>query len=130
MKLLWKALCIISCAMIGTSVILPYFSVSGLGLTVSKKLMDSGDGIILLIIACVALVLSLFGKFFPVVFLGGASLVFFFVENNKVTTNLGKEIDALARTMVQNDIGYYCLLVGSIALMAFSVFGLAGGKNK
>ena len=129
MKLKWKLPCIIACAVIGISVILPYFSVSGLGLTVSKKLTDSTDGIIILVIAAVALILSLLGKYLPVVFLGGACLVFFFIENNKVTTNLGKEIDALARSMVQNDMGYYFLLIGSVALIIFSVLGLGTKKQ-
>ena len=97
-----KILCIIACLVIGVSAFLPYFSVSGLGITVSKSLKDSNDWIYILIIAGAALVFSIIGKYLPVVFLGMASLVMFFIENNSITTNLGKEIDALARSLIQN----------------------------
>ena len=126
-----KILCIIACLVIGVSAFLPYFSVSGLGITVSKSLKDSNDWIYILIIAGAALVLSIIGKYLPVVFLGMASLAMFFIENNSITTNLGKEIDALARSLIQNSMGYYFLLVGSIALIIFGVLGLAGiGRKK
>ena len=126
-----KILCIIACLVIGVSAFLPYFSVSGLGITVSKSLKDSNDWIYILIIAGAALVFSIIGKYLPVIFLGMASLGMFFIENNSITTNLGKEIDALARSLIQNNIGYYFLLVGSIALIIFAVLGLAGiGRKK
>jgi len=124
MKISWKMLCVCACLVIGFSVVLPYFSVSGFGITLSKSLMDGGDGIYVLIIAAVALVLSLTGKFGPVVFLGIASFAVFFLEKNSVTTNMGKEVDALAKSMLQKGLGYYGLLVGSIALIVFAVLGL------
>ena len=126
-----KILCIIACLVIGVSAFLPYFSVSGLGITVSKSLKDSNDWIYIIIIAGAAFIFSVLGKYLPVVFLGMASLAMFFIENNSITTNLGKEIDALARSLIQNNIGYYFLLVGSIALIFFAVLGLAGiGRKK
>ena len=125
-----KILCIIACLIIGVSAFLPYFSVSGLGITVSKSLKDGNDWIYIVIIAAAALVFSLLGKYLPVVFLGMASLALFFIENNSITTNLGKEIDALARSLIQNSMGYYCLLVGSVALIIFAVLGLAGTGRK
>ena len=126
-----KILCIIACLVIGVSAFLPFFSVSGLGITVSKSLKDSNDWIYIIIIAAAALVFSIIGKYLPVVFLGMASLGLFFIENNSVTTNLGKEIDALARSLIQNNMGYYFLLAGSIALIIFAVLGLAGiGRKK
>ena len=126
-----KILCIIACLVIGVSAFLPYFSVSGLGITVSKSLKDSNDWIYILIIAGAAFIFSILGKYLPVIFLGMASLGMFFIENNSITTNLGKEIDALARSLIQNNMGYYFLLVGSIALIIFAVLGLAGlGRKK
>lgn len=130
MKGIIKLLCICASLIIGISVILPYFSVSGLGVTVSKNLMDGRDGIFIIIVAAAALVFSLLGKYAITVFLGMSSFGLFFLENNTVTTNLGKEIDALARSMIQNNLGYYCLLIGSIALIVFSVFGLIIKKSK
>ena len=126
-----KILCIIACLVIGVSAFLPYFSVSGLGITVSKSLKDGNDWIYILIIAGAAFIFSILGKYLPVIFLGMASLGMFFIENNSITTNLGKEIDALARSLIQNSMGYYFLLAGSIALIIFAVLGLAGiGQKK
>lgn len=131
MKLHWRILCVIACLVIGVSAFLPYFSVSGFGVTVSKSLRDGNDWIVVVIIASAALIFSVAGKYLFTVFLGLASLVMFFVENNSITTNLGKEIDALARSLIRNDLGYYCLLVGSAALIVFSILGLAlTGRNK
>lgn len=129
MKLWIKIICVTACLLIGVSVILPYFSVSGLGITVSKNLWENRDGIFVLIIAAAALAFSVLGKYLPVAFLGVAAFVMFFIENNSVTTNLGKEIDALARTLIRNDFGYYCLLIGSVVLIVFSVLGLALKKK-
>ena len=131
MKLKWRILCVIACLIIGISAFLPYFSVSGFGVTVSKSLRDGNDWIFVVIIASAALIFSVAGKYLFAVFLGFASLALFFIENNSITTNLGKEIDALARSLIQNDLGYYFLLMGSIALITFSVLGLAwAGQNK
>ena len=131
MKLGWKTLCVIACLIIGVSAFLPYFSVSGFGITVSKSLKDGNGWIFALVIAAAALILSILEKYLPVVFLGAGALALFFVENNSITTNLGKEIDALARSLIQNSAGYYGLLAGSIALIVFSVLGLAGNsRNK
>ena len=129
-KYIWKILCIAACVVIGLSVTLPYFSVSGLGLTVSKSLMDGDYGIFVLIVAGVALVLSVLGQYLFTALLGLASLGLFFLQNGSVTTNLGKQVDALARSMIQNGYGYYFLLVGSVALIIFSVLGLAAKKGK
>ena len=130
MKYIWKILCVIACLVIGLSVTLPYFSVSGLGLTVSKSLMDGSYGIFVLIVAGAALVLSVLGQYLFTALLGLVSLGLFFLQNGSVTTNLGKEIDALARSMIQNGYGYYFLVVGSVALIVFSVLGLAAKKGK
>ena len=130
MKFGWKTLCIISCLVIGISAFVPYFSISGLGVTVSKSLKDGNGWIFAIIIATAALVFSILEKYLPVVFLGMASFVLFFVENSSITTNLGKEIDALARVLIHNNLGYYFLLVGSSALTVFSVLGLAGMRRK
>ena len=129
-KYIWKILCVAACVVIGLSVTLPYFSVSGLGLTVSKSLMDGDYGIFVLIVAGIALVLSVLGQYLFTALLGLASLGLFFLQNGSVTTNLGKEIDALARSMIQNGYGYYFLVVGSVALIVFSVLGLAAKKRK
>ena len=126
MKNSWKALCVCACVAIGISAALPFFSVSGFGVTViSRMLMDGNEGIFVLVIAAVALVFSVLGMYAPTIFLGVGSLVLFFVENNSLKTNLGRSVDTLVRMIVQEQPGYYCLLIGSIALIAFSVLGAA-----
>ena len=120
-KYIWKILCVAACLVIALSVTLPYFSVSGLGVTVSKSLMDGDYGIFVLIVAGVALVLSVLGQYVFTALLGLVSLGLFFLQNNSVTTNLGKQADALARSFLQHGYGYYFLLAGSVALMVFSL---------
>ena len=129
MRFGWRFLCIIACLLIGVSAFFPYFSVSGLGVTVSKSMRDGNNWIFLMIITAAALLFSAIGKYLPVFFLGVASLVLFIIENNSITTNLGKEIDALARSVIQKNIGYYFLLIGSIAMIIFAVLGLANSKK-
>lgn len=130
MRITVKTICIFACLLIGFSVFLPYFFVSGFGVTVSKSLMDGGDGIYVLIIAAAALVFSAIGKYLPAFFLGAVSLGLFFLENNTVTTNLGKEVDAVVRSLIQNGLGYYCLLGGSVTLILLSVIGLAANRKR
>ena len=77
MKLCLKILCVIAGLIICVSAFLPYFSVSGLGVTVSKSLKDGNDWIFVVVISAAALLFSIIGKYLPVVFLGMASLVFF-----------------------------------------------------
>ena len=103
-----KLLCVVSCLVIGLSVILPYFSVSGLGVTVSKKLTDDKYWIFVVVAASLALVFTLFSKYLLVVLMGFVSLGLFFLENNSITINLGKEIDALEKYFVNGGhLNYY-----------------------
>ena len=92
--------------------------------------MDSWEGIAALVIAAGALLFSALKKYLPAAFLGMAAFGLFFIENNSLTTTLGKEVDALARTMISNDLGYYGLLAGSVALVVFAVIGLAGKAGR
>ncbi len=117
-----KNLCLFASVLVGISAFLPYISVSFLGSSLSKSLFDGGDGIFIIIIAVIALICSLSEKYVPVIFMGAASFVLFFVENSSVTSSLSK-VDrasaAIAKSMIQNGAGYYCLLIGSIALILF-----------
>jgi len=129
MKLILKLLCILACGVIGLSVVVPFISASPLDVTVSKNLMDGGHGTIVLIIAGVGLVASLFGWFFLSALAGVAAFVMFFIEKGAVRDILGiKEVDALVKLVTQNGTGYYLLLVGAIALVAFSIVGMIWKK--
>lgn len=126
-----KNLCLFASVLVGISAFLPYISVSFLGSSLSKSLFDGGDGIIIIIIAVIALICSFSEKYIPVILMGAASLCLFFVENNSVTLSLSK-VDqasaAIAKSMIQNGAGYYCLLIGSIALILFGI--LANNEKK
>jgi len=129
MKLILKLLCILACGVIGLSVVVPFISASPLDVTVSKNLMDGGHGTIVLIIAGVGLVASLFGWFFLSALAGVAAFVMFFIEKGAVRDILGiKEVDALVKLVTQNGTGYYLLLVGAIALVAVSIVGMIWKK--
>lgn len=119
-----KNLCIISSLVIGISALLPYLSLTLLGASLSKSLLDGGDGYFVIAIAVVALFCSLKEKYIPAIIMGAASLGLFFLENNNVASNLktGNSMSsAIARSMIQNSAGYYCLLAGSIALIVFGI---------
>lgn len=129
MKLILKLLCILACGVIGLSVVVPFISASPLDVTVSKNLMDGGHGTIVLIIAGVGLVASLFGWFFLSALAGVAAFVMFFIEKGAVRDILGiKEVDVLVKLVTQNGTGYYLLLVGAIALVAVSIVGMIWKK--
>ena len=129
MKLILKLLCILACGVIGLSVVVPFISASPLDVTVSKNLMDGGHGTIVLIIAGVGLVASLFGWFFLSALADVAAFVMFFIEKGAVRDILGiKEVDALVKLVTQNGTGYYLLLVGAIALVAVSIVGMIWKK--
>ena len=134
-KYIWKILCIAACVVIGLSVTLPYFSVSGLGLTVSKSLMDGDYGIFVLIVAGIALVLSVLGQYMYTAFAALACVVLSILQNQSLTVDFSKVVDGVVKSMIDHGPGYYCLLAGSAALAVFSVIGLemkrrSAKKNK
>ena len=124
-----KALCIIACLIIGISNFFPFLQASFFGTTIAKSLADGGDGYIILVIAVIALIFSACGKYIPSIILGVISFGFFILENANVSSNLG-EGSGYARAMLQNGLGYYLLLIGSILLVVFSVMGLVDKKKE
>ncbi len=119
-----KNLCVISSLVIGISAFLPYLTVSFFGSTLSKSLLDGGDGYVVIVIAAIALICSFAKKYIPAVIMGVASIGLFFLENHNVASNLNtgdSMSSAIAKSMIQNSAGYYCLLIGSIALILFGV---------
>ena len=123
-----KSLCILSCILVGISVFFPYISVSFFGASMSKSLIDGSDGIIIIIIAVIALICSACEKYIPSIINGILAFLIFVLENANVSSNLG-EGNELARSMLQNGAGYYMLLIGSIALVFFSIIGLKDRKK-
>ena len=125
MKLIVKVLCVLACCVIGLSVVVPFISASPLDVTISKNLMDGGHGTVILVIAGAGLVFSLLGWFFLSALAGVGAFVMFFIDKGSISELLGiREVDALVKLVTQNGTGYYLLLVGSIALVAFSIIGM------
>ena len=114
-----KNICIIACIIIAVSAFLPYLSASFLGASLSKSLIDGGDGIFVIIIAAIALLCTFKEKYVPVIVCGAASLALFFLENTNIENNMRGAND-FARAMLQKGTGYYLLLGGSIALIVFA----------
>ena len=134
-KYIWKILCIAACVVIGLSVTLPYFSVSGLGVTISKSLMDGNYGIFVLIVAGIALVLSVLGQYMFTAFAALACVVLAILQNQSLTVDFSKVVEGVIKYMVDHGLGYYFLLAGSAALAVFSVIALemkrkSAGKSK
>lgn len=119
----FKFLCIAAALIIGLSVLFSYFSVSALGYSLSVNTMDSGDGLIILIVALAAIVCAFIDQYLPVLITGIVSLALFFLENERLLKGI-RDLGSLARSLINNGPGYYCLLIGSAALIVFSVLGL------
>ena len=127
-----KGLCIFASLVIGISVFFPYLSASFLGSTMSKALIDATDGYIILAIAAVGLLASVFEKYILSLVAGAASLIAFFIENGSLSKGMAgmDSLSAeLAKSMLQNGMGYYLLLIGSIALILFSILGAKDVKQ-
>ena len=131
-----KNLCVLAAVLIAISAFLPYLSVSVLGSTLSKSLIDGGDGIILLVIAVIAIFCAVKEKYVVSLIMGAISVVMFFVENSSVQSSLNSSTSgnalasSLARSMIQNGIGYYLLIIGAVALIVFSFMGMQENKTK
>ncbi len=131
-----KLLCILSAAIAGISTLLPYVSVPVLGATVSVKLIDSWEGVLVMGIVAFALLLALFGRYIFSLVGGFASLTVFIIENYNLPSGLdtgNQTVNQIARSTLTNDAGYYVLLAGSVALILFSAWGMIGkarGKKK
>ncbi len=115
-----KILCIISSALIGISAVLPYVSVSFLGTTMSKSLLDVGDGYFLIGIALVGIICAIKRANILTTLAGVAALALFFLENSTISKNLDSG-NEFARQMLQHGTGYYCLVIGAVALIASAV---------
>ncbi len=126
-----KFLCVLSGLAVGISAFLPYLTVSVLDSSVSVSLSESADGYILIGFAVIAIIFSLIGKYIPTIIMGMASIVFFFIANGNIASKLytGDSVSrAIAKSLIHNGAGYYCLLIGSIALIIFGFIAYRGKK--
>ena len=126
-----KILCALSGIVVGISVFFPYMSASFLGTTLSISLMDTKNRAVYIVIALavIAVVFSLIGKYVLSALAGLVSLVFFFVVNSRITSSTGS-FASLAKSVLHHGPGYYMLLIGSIALIVFSLLGIIEGMQR
>lgn len=114
---------------IAVSAFLPFVSVDMLGMKASVTLMDYTAGIIVLAIAAIGIVFSVFGINIIVAIDGGIAILLFLFENYSI----GREIDndlytGIAKALLDKGIGYYLLLAGSIILLLAGIFGIRNKK--
>ncbi len=121
---------IIAGAVVALAAFLPFVSVSFFGTTMSKSLMNGGDGILYLIVAALAILFACLGKNIIVGITGVISLVLFFIENSSLN-DVAKDdyLGELASSLVQKGAGYYLILIGSIALIVAGVVGFMQKKK-
>lgn len=125
-----KPFVVLAALVIGISSFLPYLSISLFGSTLSRSLMDGGDGIFVIIVAAIAMICAAMDKYKASLVMGVVALALFLFENSHVQSLLSSSTNddalatSLARSMLQNGAGYYGLLIGAIALMLFSFLAL------
>ena len=125
------AACIISAIAVAVSTFLPYISATIFGSSLSKSLIE-GDGIFFIVLAAIALICSITKAFAGTTVFGVIILGLFAFENLNTsnTLNSAGEYAALAKSMIQYGAGYYILLIASIALIGFAIFGICTKKKR
>ena len=116
-------ICKIACVLIAVSTFLPFVSLSIFGTNLSRSLMDGGDGPIFLAIAIIAYIFVMREKYIPSTILGLVSVGLFIFEKINLSSKIDTT-DKLAKSILRNDFGFYMLLVGSVALVVYSIFAL------
>ncbi len=114
---------------IAVSAFLPFVSVDMLGIKASVSLIDYKAGIIVLALAAIGIVFSVFGVNIVVAIDGGLSTLLFLFENYAI----GREVDSdlytgIAKARLDKGIGYYMLLAGSVILLLAGIFGIRNKK--
>lgn len=122
---------IIAGAVIAISVFLPCAKISVWGMSISVKFMDGSDGYIFLALAIAGIVLSVLGKDLIVLILGAASTlisIYEIVNFNNLLGNLDSDFFDLS-DLVSKGIGFYLLIIGSIALLVAGILPLLNKKS-
>lgn len=116
------------------SLFLPFVSVNILGTPFSESLMDGASdepvaiGFIVIIFGCV--LLAALGRNIPCIIAGILS-AWFFWETNAAYERYTSELDELTNgAIVQNGLGFYMLLIGSMGLILAGVLGIIHKKDK
>lgn len=105
---------------------LPFISASVLGFSQSITLMKGGDGIISLILGGLAILFALLGKNVAVTVVGAFSAIFSLFEIGNVGNAVSSEYGAI----VKKEIGYWCIVLGGLAILACGIYGIISNKKK
>ncbi len=107
------------------SVFLPFVSANFLGAKVSRSIIDSGDAIIYIALAAIAIVFALLGKNIIIIISGFLLLIMLAIENSALANDPnGGTWDELAKALIQREIGFYLLLIGSVGLIVSGIVGI------
>lgn len=124
----------VSGIMVILSLFLPFISVNILGTPLSESLMDGADeepiaiAFIVIIFGCV--LLAALGRNIPCIVVGILS-AWFFWEANSAYARYTNELDELTNgAIVQNGLGFYMLLLGSMGLILAGILGIIHKKDK
>lgn len=116
---------IVCAAILAFSTLLPLASVSFLGTSVSRSLMDGGDGWFFLIVAVIAVVFSIKNINIGVIVMGVISIILMIVE----MSSFG-DLDAEYADLVSKGAGYYLMILGSIGLLVSGIVKFVMDKKK
>ena len=125
---------LISAVAVFLSAFVPYVSFSIMGSNkFSVGFMDEGFNLqagIVLAIAFVAILSSLFGKNIPNIILGFLAFLLFWGNQLEMNKIYAEAMDAnFAYGVIQKEAGYYLLLLGSIGLVLAGIVGIIQRKN-
>jgi hypothetical protein len=116
---------IVCAAILAFSTLLPFASVSFLGMSVNKSLMDGGDGWFFLVVAVIVVVLSLKNINIGVIVMGVISIILMIVEMNSFG-----DIDSEYADLVSKGAGYYLMILGSIGVLVSGIVKFVMDKKK
>ena len=127
-----KNLCIAFSVLIGVSTILTFVNASVFGMKVSVSLLNTDYGIFVLLFAVIALVCSILEKYIPTMIAGGLSLGIFILKHLDLAPGaaISGELTSFFNSYLQFGIGYYLLLISSLALTLFAFVGFKVQKHK
>ena len=114
---------------IAVSAFLPFVRVDMLGIKASVSLIDCQAGIIVLALAAIGIVFSVFGINIVVAIDGGLSTLLFLFENYAIEREVDSDLyTGIAKALLDKGIGYYMLLAGSVILLLVGIFEIRNKK--
>ncbi|MCM1468763.1 MAG: zinc ribbon domain-containing protein [Alistipes sp.] len=107
-----------ACVVMILMVFLPYVSVEFWGMSESQSLIKGGDGFFFIIVVLIGVVTGLMGKEKPMIVVGAIACLLMLFEVFNFSNSL-KDIKSYGlEDLVKRGIGFYLMILSSIALLA------------